>query len=409
MSALERLSAEVRRAAPELSEAAQARQRARFVSATTRARSAGTAARWLAAALVVGLLIGGGFIGVRGWRKASTAAVEAPASSERWWSRVEQRTLERVSDRGELTLEPSSAAHLVHDGQRVDVVLERGEVASQVVPKRGTQWGVRAGAYLVQAVGTRFSVQYEPAQELLLVRVNEGSVQVSGGQLGVSSVRLQVGEALTVVGSRVSIERSAPSPGEPASANELAEQPRIEPDEPSPAPLGSDELSRPRGATVSPEANAPEPTWLELQASGEYARALEQAKRLGFEQLVGSLPCGELGELADAARLARDAVRAERALLQLRARCGASPSGLRAAFLLGRLSDEQSPGQAASWYEKYLAEAPGDRFTEQALGRLISAEQRAGHADRAKSAAVRYLHVYPSGGYAELARSLVQP
>jgi hypothetical protein len=268
---------------------------------------------------------------------------------------------------------------------------------------------VRAGAYLVQAVGTRFSVQYDPPREALLVRVDEGSVSVSGGQLGVSSVRLQVGQLLRVVGSRVSIEPS-PAPGRPAAPAESAAAPLSEPQAPSPAPPLVHSTEPPHSSPVS-SAPAPErePSWLELQASGEHKRALEEAKRLGFEQLLGSLPCDELSELADAARLARDGERAERALLKLRARCASSPPALRAAFLLGRLSAERSPAQAAAWYETYLKEAPGDRFAEQALGRLISAEQRAGRAERAKSAADRYLRVYPGGGYAELARSLVRP
>ncbi len=413
MSALERLGAEVRKVAPEPSEAAQAQQRTRFVNAVARSRPAYWA--WVAAASLLMLVGVGSFFGFRAWRLGATSALEGPvARNERWWPQVQQRTLEHVSDRGELTLEPSSAAHLVHTDARVDVVLERGEVTSHVVPKRGTSWGVRAGAYLVQAVGTRFSVEYQPAQELLLVRVDEGSVQVSGGQLGISSVRLEVGQELSVMGSRVSIERSVQAM--PSAQTPDEQPPSEQANEPPTAPttpLGaSDGPARPQARLAVPEAAEVAPgqqTWLELQAAGQHARALDEAKRLGFERLVTSLPCGELSELADAARLARDAARAEQALLQLRARCGASSAGLRAAFLLGRLSDERSPARAAQWYEQYLREAPGDRFSEQALGRLISAEQRAGHAPQAKSAAARYLQMYPNGGYAELARSLVQP
>ncbi len=401
MSALERMAAHVRKSMPEVSDATQARQRVRFVNAVPSQHRTRRIARVVAIALLTATSVGAGGLAMKVFRGATSAPVAAPApSNERWWPHVEQHTVELVADRGELQLEVSSTAHLAQSGSNVEVVLERGEAVSHVVPKRGTRWRVRAGAYLVQAVGTRFSVRYDPSMSELSVRVDEGSVQVTGGQLGVSSVQLEVGEVLSVVGTRVAIERQ----GGASDAAIAARQPAIDS---APSSSALSELKPAPAQSVSGAVKAP--SWLELQAAGDYRGALELAKQLGFDQLVVTSTCSELTELADVARLARDSTRAQQALLALRGRCLSSAGGLRAAFLLGRLLDDANPAQAASWYEKYLSEAAGDRFADQALGRLISAEQRAGQSGRAKAAAARYIRLYPNGSYAELARSLGEP
>ncbi len=399
------LSAEVRKATPELSPPTQARQRARLVEAVGKweptARRGWVMASVLAAAACAAALS----LWLVAARDSGSGGRGGTQGSERYWSRVAQRTVEQVGDRGELELSVQSTAHLEHRAEQVSVVLNRGEVLSRVTPRRGTQWGVRAGAYLVRAVGTRFRVQYEPAAERLLVRVEEGSVEVSGGQLGVSKVALELGQTLSVVGSRVSIERDGQAG--PLNATQLGTLGLRQPALPEPRSAASQPV--PPALAPAQSALTQDPDWLELHAAGEHRRALQKAVELGFDGLVGQLDCDKLTELADVARLSRDTARAEQALLSLRGRCLASPGGRRAAFLLGRLKDDANPGEAAGWYERFLAEAAGDRFADQALGRLISAEQRAGRPTRARIAAERYLKLYPGGSYAELAQSLALP
>jgi hypothetical protein len=400
MRAVERLSSDVRKATPVLGEAQQARQRARLVDAVG-ARSHERSSRiWFAAfgALALVACLVGGFAWLR------TPQVNAVVD-EHWWTDVSVVTKQTVSDRGVLELAERSSAHLKHSGTDVQVVLDSGQATSTVVPRNGTRWDVRAGAYLVRAVGTRFSVAYQPAEQRLSVHVSEGRVEVTGGQLGAALVALEPGQSLSVLGSHVSIQRR-----EGAGVEQEASASEPDPSQDA-LPRASAGESPRRAAPPAAEsaATATEPTWLELHARGDHQRALERAKSIGFEQLVGSLGCQELAELGDVARLARDGARAEQALVQLRARCRNTAGGLRAAFLLGRLKDETSPAEAAAWYERYLTEAPADRFADQALGRLISAEQRAGRKDRARAAAQRYLKLYPAGSYAELAQSLAQP
>ncbi len=403
MRALDRMSEAVRDATPVLSESTQARQRARLVEAVSANKRQAWSGRWLLPLVLAGVCVAGTAL----WLKTANHPTEVAKSpvvvNERWWSSVKAPTSQLVGDRGELELAEGSTAHLEHSGKRVGVVLDRGKVVSSVKPKQGTDWAVRAGSYLVEAVGTRFSVGYDPAAEKLVVQVQEGSVQVSGGQLGRSKVKLELGQSLSVLGSQVSIDReptaklASPASGADTTSVQESEQG---------APVTGKTTSGSLPETAGKSGPATEPTWLELHAAGDHRQALVKVQELGFDRLVSSLGCSELTELADVARLARDNSRADRALLALRARCRATPGGLRAAFLLGRLKDESSPAEAASWYNQYLAEGAADRFADQALGRLISAEQRAGRPEKAKAAADRYLRLYPAGSYAQLAQSL---
>ena len=86
-----------------------------------------------------------------------------------------------------------------------------------------------------------------------------------------------------------------------------------------------------------------------------------------------------------------------------------SAAAARAAFQLGRLAFDGSGDYAAArrWFGAYLAEQPGGGFAQEALGRLMEAEQRQGDGEAARRSATRYLAQFPSGAHAALARTLV--
>ena len=81
-----------------------------------------------------------------------------------------------------------------------------------------------------------------------------------------------------------------------------------------------------------------------------------------------------------------------------------------AAFLLGRLAMErrQKPKEAIRWFRRYLDVDPKGFLAEEALGRWMDSCLRAGMQSQARELAGRYLSSYPSGAFAQLAKSILQ-
>src|SRR5262249_29419737 len=104
----------------------------------------------------------------------------------------------------------------------------------------------------------------------------------------------------------------------------------------------------------------------------------------------------------DAARLGGSPGRAVQALSALRARFPGSAEAASAAFILGRIAQDQSRDSAgaAGWFSRYLAEQPGGPFAADALGRVVEAADKQGDEAGARRAAERYLAAYPNGPHA---------
>jgi TolA-binding protein len=117
-----------------------------------------------------------------------------------------------------------------------------------------------------------------------------------------------------------------------------------------------------------------------------------------------------LAALADAAHYARDQEREGYAWRLLRKRFPGTPRAALAAFALGRLEFDAhgSYPKAAEWFGTYLKEQPAGSLVREARGRLMEATLRAGDTRAARALGAAYLHDYPSGPHAELARSLEQ-
>jgi transmembrane sensor len=149
--------------------------------------------------------------------------------------------------------------------------------------------------------------------------------------------------------------------------------------------------------------------WKALARAGNYEDALAAADREGFDDLVARLPAADVALLADAARLAGDGARARRALITLRRRFPGIEAAHLAAFRLGRLSlAEQNYDDAARWFRTYLGEVPSGTLADEATGRLVEAQARAGDRAGARATAEQYLLRFPGGPYESLARGMLR-
>lgn len=296
----------------------------------------------------------------------------------------------RFSDGTTLTVASDSAARIVdasQDGARV--VLERGRVHAAVRHRAGSRWEIGVGPFDVRVTGTRFDVAWDPAVEAFELRLDRGSVLVSGPIVGESrrisageTVRVSIREARLEITSQGLAQRTTPQTTEATAPLPAA---------PEPTPVTS--------------APAPHvPSWRELARDARYAEALEVAETLGFDPLCARASAADLMLLGDAARLSRNPARATQAFEALRRRFPSDGRAPDAAFHLGRISSD--PGRSARWFDTYLGERPQGSFALEASGRLIEALRRA-QDPRAADAARRYLARYPNGPHAALARSIV--
>ncbi|AUX46465.1 uncharacterized protein SOCE26_079710 [Sorangium cellulosum] len=177
-------------------------------------------------------------------------------------------------------------------------------------------------------------------------------------------------------------------------------------------PVGSTPVgSTPVGSTPvgSTPVGSAAPRWRPLALDARYKDALAAAEREGFDAICGSASASDLHALGDAARLGGSSARAVQALAALRQRFPGSPEAASAAFLLGRIAQDQNKDHAgaASWFARYLSEHPAGAFAADAAGRLVEAEDRRGDPAAARRAAERYLAAYPSGSHAAYARRLL--
>jgi hypothetical protein len=170
------------------------------------------------------------------------------------------------------------------------------------------------------------------------------------------------------------------------------------------APVADQRPSAPDPTTKPPAPAISGASWRELAAAGKYNEALAAAEHAGFAQEIERASAQDLASLADAARYSGRPALAKQALLGQRRRFGARGAS---AFLLGKIAADQqgAGGEAARWFETYLAEEPNGALAEQALGRLL--QMRKGDPALGRATAERYLARYPKGAQAALARSLV--
>jgi hypothetical protein len=320
-----------------------------------------------------------------------------------------------VFDEGSLvSLAPGSRGRVAQTTPvGAEVVLEQGKARVHVTHHDRTSWLVDAGPFAVRVTGTDFLVAWAADAETLDVWMHAGSVVVSGPVLG-DAQPLSVGQHLRarLRDGTVQIDGAQ----EPSEASAATTAPAPAPTEQgSPRTASSD-----AGGNAAPAAastaragsnattNAPAAAWGRLVAEGAFARILVDADAEGMSHSLATRSLGDLRALADAARYLNNASVAKRALTAVRSRFPTSPDARTAAFLLGRVAEEQDQAaeDAAHWYDRYLSEAPGGEFADHALGRKMLIVSKLHGTDAARPIADRYLQRFPSGPYASAARDL---
>lgn len=287
-----------------------------------------------------------------------------------------------------IELEPRSEVELLRSNPHaVKLSLKNGSARFDVAKRRSRRFTVHLGEVEVLVTGTQFRVRRSPAigGEKIRVEVEEGSVEVR--RANGSPVRLTAGEHWsTFVGH-----------GKPRVEHAAAED-AVNEDDPSPEwqPPTVEDLEEADNDAVEPSeegnnASARKPSRRgRRRARGEEAREQEQEALLLFEQGNAARRLGRLREAAEIyAELVSQYPRDRRAALS--------------AFELGRIRMD-SLGDlkgAADALERALKLDARRAFAEDALARLVLAQETLGDRKSCESARNRYLSRYPDGIHAQ--------
>lgn len=386
--------------------------RARLIASVEEMRPSSSRVRWVmgsalvAAAAIIAVVVG--------WRYRATRAlayeVDGASTAQGYVSippGAAPATL-RFTDGSEVLLAGGSrgrVAGTTPDG--AEVVLESGRATVHVVHREKTSWIVDAGPFAVRVTGTAFVVAWSAENETLDVWMKDGRVVVvgPGGEQGIAVSAGQHLHAASRDKTLLIDSASEANVAPPPPATSVEPSPALPPN--NVAPVTADDPAAP--------SNMPKPSasaatgWSKLVARGDYAAVVREAKEQGDGAALAR-PLGDLRALADAARFTGDTGLAVRAYSTIRSRFPSSGESRTAAFLLGRIAEEQqrSPSAALKWYETYLSEAPSGPFAGDALGRKMLIVSRSGGALAARPIAQEYLQRFPQGTYANAARNLTQ-
>jgi hypothetical protein len=327
----------------------------------------------------------------------------------------------QFSDGSAVTLPPRAAAHVdALDRNGATVAIEEGTLEVSVIHRTHTRWQVQAGGYRIQVTGTRFAAGWDRRSRSLTVAMHEGSVLVSGPGLA-EPVRVVTGQRLraSASGADLGLE-SAPGPSAevPAPSPSTASGPSAGGSQPVLAPPAT-EVAPPTERATAPRARRLEavaarsstPTggdWRIQAARAEYREALAAAVLEGWRAECARLGADDLVLLGDVARLAGDLDRAEEAYRSARRRF---PDADRPIYALGLIAFEGRHDYklAGDLFGSYLRSFPRGPLAREAAGRLIESRLKGGDDMEARRAASAYLHDFPGGPYAALARRTVGP
>ncbi|HSY20879.1 MAG TPA: FecR family protein [Polyangiaceae bacterium] len=312
----------------------------------------------------------------------------------------------RFSDGSELALEPRSRVHVHVLGEHgARVILEEGNAHLDVVHTPETRWVVGAGPFVVAVTGTAFGIGWAASEQRLDVRLENGSVSVTG-PVSDAPLALRAGQWLTVRGGDVLIRdlgASAALLPSPDPRSDRMPDPKSDPGAPE-GPPGA-----PPDSHVHDAHDArPAPSWAAELAAGKFDAIVADATRRGLPAAYATSRAADLAALADAARYIRREDVARSALDAERRRFPGTDYAHVAAFSLGRLSETEGDlPSALSWYEVYLKEAPAGTFASEALGRKMVTVEHLDGRDAAIPLGQAYLARFPDGTYAKAAKALV--
>ena len=372
-----------------------------------RARRAGALAA--AACLAATLFFGGKFVKDRDGRfapPASAPVASAPPLSFRVdgaeilpggsvIAAASTHPVIRFSDGSEVSLAEGGRFHVraVFD-HGAHVTLDEGDAHAYVVHSPDAHWLFDAGPFVVTVTGTAFALSWHGADNRLDLRLENGSVTVSG-PVSDAPIARRAGQWLTVHDRHVLIRDIGAPEWVPDDAKIMSGAP---PSDETPA-------ERPNRA---PPATASH-RWAAALAAGKVDAVVAEAERLGIDSSINDSSADDLSALADAARYTRHTAIAERALNALRRRFPGSRRAEDAAFHLGRLAESGGGTDAAlRWFDRYLKETPSGTYASEALGRKMTIMQQLSGVDGALSIADEYLRRFPNGTYAQAARALTR-
>jgi hypothetical protein len=370
--------------------------------------------RWALAAIVPVLLVSVWVLHSNRPLEFSVGKDGAAGTVGAWLSAPRHAALPvRFSDGTMVTLMAASRGRVAKTSRHgAELVLESGEATFAGTPHPGAHWELRTGPFVVSVTGTRFHVGWDSSADVLVLRVQEGSVKVSGCVFGGRGRPVMAGEVL-----RASCEKESFAIAKSAELLEAAGQesePEVsESTETSPQPLPNDAGSQGSGSPPVPsiaQTRPPAATWEELAANGQFADALQTARQSGYTRLCGSLGPDQLTKLGDVARYAGRIDLARQAYTSVRRRFPGTHRAAIAAFALGRMAQDKSGAyaEAARWYRVCLAEQPTGGLTREALGRLMEALHHSGDRDGARRVAAQYVKKHADGPHAVLADQLLQ-
>jgi ferric-dicitrate binding protein FerR (iron transport regulator) len=267
------------------------------------------------------------------------------------------------------------------------VVLEEGSISASVVHRKASSWHVTAGPFTVLVTGTKFDVHWNAAEQALALDLHEGAVTVLGPSLGAGR-RVSPGESIRLS----AVPKSETPPSAPAGER-VAE-----------ATASHDDAAKSTASDTGSRSS-----WKQLALTEHYGDALAAAEAENFDAICRRASGADLLLLANTARFALSAKRAEQAYRAVRTRFAGTHEAAMAAFTLGRIAydDRHAYREAAQWFQSYLQDEPSGGLATVAAGRLIEAYRAAGDTAAARAAAQSYLSKYPAGPHATLARSLV--
>jgi transmembrane sensor len=326
----------------------------------------------------------------------------------------------RFSDGTAVVLESSARARVTRLGdQGATVRMEAGRAQVSVRKRAHAAWQVSLGPFRVDVTGTRFDIDWDPANDRLILAMQDGSVLVSGCVFG-SGRAFSAGETVRAScrDRRVEISTTAGASSAPAGASaaqpvfeEAASAPAL--DGPAVGPTPDMDASPGLTATGSRHdgpsgGTGPGIGWRELTRRGQHQQAFEAAETAGFSAECAAGSAADLVALGDAARYVGRLERAVEAYQAVRRRFPNHERAAVAAFAIGRVAFDQRAAyaDAARWFRTYLQEQPGGRLAGDALGRLMESLDRAGDSAGAGAEARRYLERYPRGPHAGMARRL---
>ncbi len=418
-----------------------------------RARPGGHGLRWWATGLGLCAASAAAVFGLHNWRsgRALTFDVGGGAVVESGYIRGAANAGAPVqfSDGTRIDLAAGARMSVVAPGPHgARLRVDEGAAHFSVMHLPHAAWSVEAGPYVVEVTGTVFDVRWSSADEVVEVRLQSGSVRVSGPML-TEHATLRPGQHLTArlatrelridenLGAAVAPVLAVPPPGtappertaspdatappeallHPAQATSGEARPPAEApaatDAPSASPVRAVRKTARRVAVASLDSRAradwaPQ-RWSERVSAGDAKGVVAEAVAHGLDAAVTDADAAELVALADAARYAGRTYLAERVLRAQRERFPGTSAAGAAAFFLGRLADDRgAAADGLDWYRRYLTEEPEGPYAAEALGREMIGVARVSGRPAARELAREYLNRFPDGTYLLHARAILQ-